>query len=332
MKRLFSVIALVALMAASAIAQAQPKPVLKYKADGKFKIMQLTDIHYKYGKSGSKKAIECMNAVLDAEQPDFVVITGDLIYGNGVEKAIEELTEPMVSRNIPFSITFGNHDHQFDRTLSQTYDQVQAMPLSVMPERGDVESPDYTVEIMTSDGARVANVLYCIDTHSGPRFKKVGRYDWIHPDQIMWYVDNSREYKAQNNGIPVPSLMFLHIPLMEWRDAEADEKCPLIGNKGEGIASADVNSGMFAALRGEGDIVGVFAGHDHDNDFATAYMDVLLAYGRYSGGNTVYNNLKPNGARVIELTEGKRDLRTWIRLSDGRVEQETSFPADYKRK
>ncbi|MDE7125526.1 MAG: metallophosphoesterase, partial [Muribaculaceae bacterium] len=132
--------------AVSIAAIAQPKPVLKYKADGNFKIVQLTDIHYKYGKSGSKRALECINAVLDSEQPDFVIITGDLVYGDDVEKAIDEMTAPITQRGIPFSITFGNHDHQFDRTLSEIYDQVQAMPLSVLPERGDVESPDYTGE------------------------------------------------------------------------------------------------------------------------------------------------------------------------------------------
>ena len=48
-------------------------------------------------------------------------------------------------------------------------------------------------------------------------------------------------------------------------------------------------------------------GHDHDDDYAVMWHGVLLAYGRYTGGDTVYNNL-PNGARVIELTEGENGL------------------------
>lgn len=48
--------------------------------------------------------------------------------------------------------------------------------------------------------------------------------------------------------------------------------------------------------------MGTFVGHDHNNDYAVMYKEVLLAYGRYSGGNTVYNNLA-NGARVIILQE-----------------------------
>ncbi len=331
-KRILLTLTILLAAMGTVLAQAQPKTVLKYKADGKFKIVQLTDIHYKFGKSGSKRALECINNVLDSEQPDFVILTGDLVYGNKVEDAIKEMTEPIISRNIPFGIIFGNHDHQFDRTLSEIYDQVQAMPLSIMPERGETASPDYTVELMSADGAKIANVFYCIDSHAGARQKNVGRYDWIHTDQVMWYLDNSRQYKEDNGGQSIPSLVFIHIPLLEYRYADSDEKAPQFGNKGEGISSPELNSGLFTAARDEGDVVGIFCGHDHDNDFATAYMDVLLAYGRYSGGDTVYNHLRPSGARVIELTEGSRDIHTWIRLSDGKVEQDTTFPADYKKK
>ena len=47
---------------------------------------------------------------------------------------------------------------------------------------------------------------------------------------------------------------------------------------------------------------------------------------RYSGCDTVYNDLKPSGARIIELTSGSRSFRSWIRLSDGRVIQDLRYP------
>jgi hypothetical protein len=48
--------------------------------------------------------------------------------------------------------------------------------------------------------------------------------------------------------------------------------------------------------------------------------------GRFTGGDNVYNNIKPNGARVIELTEGERSFRTWIRLRDGGVIHDIKYP------
>jgi hypothetical protein len=56
-----------------------------------------------------------------------------------------------------------------------------------------------------------------------------------------------------------------------------------------------------------------------------------MAYGRYTGGDTVYNNIpNGNGARVIELTEGARDFKTWIRIGGGKVLNELHYPNDIK--
>lgn len=320
---LFLFIAIALAMTASS----QSKPVLKFNADGKFKIVQFTDIHYKYGKDASKRALECINAVLDAEKPDFVIITGDLVYADSVEAAVRELTAPIVSRSIPFGTVFGNHDHQFDRTLSQTYDQIQSMPHCVMPERLGSESPDYTVEIMSgSHPEKVAQVLYCMDSHSTSKIPGTGKYDWLKLPQTAWYVDQSNMYADENNGQKVPSLMFMHIPVPEYKEAADDKKNVLCGKKGEKVCSPEINSGMFAAILGQKDVYGILSGHDHDNDFVANYRGILLAYGRYSGGDTVYNHLKPNGARVIELTESlPYALKTWLRLSDGTVVDTLDF-------
>jgi hypothetical protein len=45
----------------------------------------------------------------------------------------------------------------------------------------------------------------------------------------------------------------------------------------------------------------------------------------------VYNNLS-NGARVIEMTEGSTNFRTWIRLKDGEVINTVNYPSDFIKK
>ena len=62
------------------------------------------------------------------------------------------------------------------------------------------------------------------------------------------------------------------------------------------------------------------------NDYAVAYKEVLLAYGRYTGGNTVYNDLASNGARVIVLREGERKFDTYIRIANNEIESFVTFP------
>ena len=48
--------------------------------DGKFKIVQFTDLHYKLGNPASRQATDCLYEIVKAEQPDLVVLTGDVIY------------------------------------------------------------------------------------------------------------------------------------------------------------------------------------------------------------------------------------------------------------
>ena len=84
---------------------------------------------------------------------------------------------------------------------------------------------------------------------------------------------------------------------------------------------------MVAAMKEAGDVMGVFVGPDHDNDYAVMWKNILLAYGRYTGGNTVYNHL-PNGARIIVLYVGSRTFTSWIRQKDGIVDK-VSYPASF---
>ena len=92
----------------------------------------------------------------------------------------------------------------------------------------------------------------------------------------------------------------------------------------------NLNSGMFTAVKECGDVMGVFCGHDHDNDYSLMYYRVLLAHGRFSGGNTEYNHLR-NGARIIVLHEGQRNFDTYIRERGGQILYQTTYPDSYTK-
>jgi len=104
----------------------------------------------------------------------------------------------------------------------------------------------------------------------------------------------------------------------------------LKGNFGEEPCSPPVNSGMFVSMKEMGDIKAIICGHDHDNDYAMKWNDIFLMYGRFSGCDTVYNNLKPNGARIIELTQDDTSFRSWVRLYGGEITQDLKYPDDFR--
>lgn len=308
------------------IGQAFAQNTLRFKK-GLFKIVQITDLHYKLGVKASEQGLACVREMVQTEKPDLVVVTGDIIYSAPADSTLSVVLKTFAQLGVPFCMTFGNHDYDFKTPAVALYNQMQKTPNCVMPVLQG-KNTDYSLPILSSNGKRTAAVLYCIDTHNKPAIGGIGGYQWISHNQITWYRQRSMVYKQKNGGRPVPSLAFLHIPLPEFNYATDNTQCPMYGSRLERAYSPSINSGMFASIKEMGDIMGVFCGHDHDNDYAVSYFNVLLAHGRFSGGNTEYNHLT-RGARVIVLKEGKREFDTWIREVGGNVLYRTTYPKSY---
>ena len=308
------------------IGQAFAQNTLRFKK-GLFKIVQITDLHYKLGVKASEQGLACVREMVETEKPDLVVVTGDIIYSAPADSTLSVVLKTFAKLGVPFCMTFGNHDYDFKTPTVALYNQMQKTPNCVMLVLQG-KNTDYSLPILSSNGKRTAAVLYCIDTHNKPAIGGIGGYQWISHNQITWYRQRSMVYKQKNGGRPVPSLAFLHIPLPEFNYATDNTQCPMYGSRLEKAYSPSLNSGMFASIKEMGDIMGVFCGHDHDNDYAVSYFNVLLAHGRFSGGNTEYNHLK-RGARVIVLKEGKREFDTWIREVGGNVLYRTTYPKSY---
>ena len=71
------------------------KPVreFRYRSDGKFKILQLTDTHYVAGDKRSERALANVIEMLDTERPDLVIHTGDIIFGNPAARSAREILQ-----------------------------------------------------------------------------------------------------------------------------------------------------------------------------------------------------------------------------------------------
>jgi len=309
-------------------------PVLKFGSDKKFKIVQFTDVHWVPGNPNSNEAKECIIQVLDAEKPDLVIYTGDVIFGGPAAEALKEALEPTISRNIPFAITFGNHDDEHDMTRTQIYQYVKDMPGNLTSTVEGISGvSNFILSVKGNDGVKDAAVLYCFDSHSYSTLPDIKGYGWIKPDQIDWYIKESTRYTASNNGKPLPALAFFHIPLPEYNQAATTESAYLIGSRMEKACAPELNTGLFTAMLEAKDVMAMFVGHDHVNDYVAYWKGLLLCYGRFTGGNTVYNGLPGgNGGRIIELTEGQRGLKTWIRLKNNVLINPIDYPGDLVKK
>lgn len=162
------------------------KETLKFNQNRTFKIVQFTDVHYKYDDQvNSQVALDRMNEVLDIEKPEFVIFTGDVVVSNESFKGLDIVLDVCIKRNIPFAVVFGNHDDEYDHTRPELYDYIAKKKGSLMPTRISEVVPDYVLTVKSSkDKNKDAALLYCIDSHSYTQIKSVPGYDWIKFNQI----------------------------------------------------------------------------------------------------------------------------------------------------
>ena len=304
---------------------------LQFNAKGKFKIVQLTDVHYIHEDPRSEISLKNIDEVMKEEKPDLVMITGDVIYGKPARESLCDVLDRLSKYKVPFAVTFGNHDDEQGLSRRELLDILESYPMNLTATTVGLPGvSNYVLPVAGEDG-RTAAVLYCFDSHSYSRIKGIGGYDYIKAEQIAWYKEKSRDFTRANQDRPLPSLAFFHIALPEFHEAVRNENTGLVGTRKEPVCSPALNSGLFVAMKEMGDVTGVFVGHDHDNDYAAYWYGILLAYGRYSGGDTVYNNLSC-GARVIELTEGQTAFDTWIHLCDGQIQNKVTVPDYFLKK
>lgn len=327
MKRMiFCAVLLMVCMACSRQAEQQPAdPELRFNSNGKFKIAQFTDTHLGYDrKEVFDAAVKMMKNIIEQEKPDLVMLTGDIVTGNQMKEAFEHLLTPLDRMGIPFLYLMGNHEREGELPGWEMAEAVTSHPASLNTRlSGNLD--DVAIRVMSADGTRLKAVLYGMDSNDYSVVPDHWDYGWISHTQIDWYRTKSQAFTRANGNLPVPSYTFIHIPLTEY--AEADRDGHLTGLNNEGVFSAELNSGMLAAMEECADVHGVFCGHDHSNDFVSKLGAVAQVYGRCSG-----DGHPDRGARIIELTEGDYGFRTWIREHDGDVVQDYTYhyPVDYR--
>lgn len=285
--------------------------------DGAFVIAQFTDIHWAPQSEKCAQTAATIRSVLKTEQPDLAVLTGDIVTDTPPLDGWKAIIRLFEECKMPFIVTMGNHDAEF-LPKDSIYDLLMTSPYYAGTKGprdisgcGNCIVPVYG----SKQRDKVEALLYCIDSNDYHPNKFYGAYDWIHFDQIAWYRKESAAHTAANGGKPLPSLAFFHIPLCEQAPLTKDDKT--FGNALEGgVASSEINSGLFASLADMGDVMGAFNGHDHDNDYIGIFKGIALGYGRVSGWDA-YGDME-RGARIIRLYEGQFKFDSWITTAKGR--------------
>lgn len=303
---------------------------LQFPSSGELKILQLTDLHLNpHMLQENRKTYDNIDYLVRTERPDFIAVTGDVLWGAPAEDMLQHFLDVLDGYGIPYSIVYGNHDREQGIPLGKMSSMISEAQFSLNRVAGDDSLEDVRIPVLSSDGSGREMVgIFMMDSHDYTPITGVGRYATFSQEQVRWLREECEAASLRNGGVPVPSLAFFHIPLPEYRRLWDLKGFKVVGTRGEDVACSELNTGMFEAMRMTGNVLGCFCGHDHDNDYVANFCNIALGYGRYTGSNTVYNHLR-HGARVIVLHEGQRLFRSWIRETDGVVTHECSFDGNH---
>ena len=264
---------------------------MKFREDGTFHILHITDIQEI--PEVAEDTLTLMRRALDAAKPDLVVFTGDQLKGYSkkfrkkpgqVEKTINRIMEPVVSRGIPFAVTFGNHDEQSGMTND--------------------EQGTFAVGIRNFEETQTVMAVYLMDSRGDA---PGGGYQTLNPRQVFWYK-GARDTFEQEHGRLIPGIVFQHIPMPEYYRllkktdkktkgavrtyrTHANEYYVLdpekyrSGSFKEAVSIPDNNAREFESFREKGDIFAVYCGHDHRNSFVGNCGGLDLGYTPSCGFN-----------------------------------------------
>ncbi len=260
-----------------------------------FKLMQLTDLHWSKATDFARQEAY-LRSFIEMEEPDLIMITGDSVLAAD-EYVARRLYSFVSSFDIPFAVTYGNHDYQGSFSPSFMDELVTATPNSLTKIVDDEikGKTNFLIELHGEDG-EAAWRIYGLDSSSLMTVSSGYDYDYIDESQAAFYSSH------QEDG--VPNLVYFHIPLWEWGLAFDEDPEGLLGNIGEKATwtapegypgqedyypffPSKVHSPIFGAMK-EGGAKGVFVGHDHANDWVGNYDGVTLGYGVKTGRELYY--------------------------------------------
>ncbi len=289
------------------------------------RIAQFADLHFGDGKSSYHNTQEertkaYMAYVVETEQPDLIVCSGDQLMGASVAK-VKEFIALMDSFQTPWTFVWGNHDTESKvpgytkRELSAALTNAGSPYLLYADgyTEGGRENRygNFSISVLDATGQRLLGALTFLDT--GTFDYDANAYQQITQGQISWYRQEIDRLQAlyATEAATVPTIMFAHMPLPDfavaYRKAAAGEGAEFVieDNRTWGSGSIDTpHSPLFAAMVEKGSTKACFAGHYHVSKYQVRMDGILLGFGPQMG----FSHAGHDGPRSIYLYSVAEDF------------------------
>ena len=255
-----------------------------------------------------------MEKILNNEDPDLVVFTGDVVDPACAAKDFSyhftSALELIKNRKIPYMWTGGSNIDGLSRMKMHEIDYGYGMSLSYTGHLWDLHMETHKAPEQEKLGyftARVPIMDPNIQTEIMSIYTFDTSFDWclkdglpgescISTEAVDWFNDQQYLY---SHGHRYRDFIFLHKPIPEFMHLA--NRYEISGHKQQEINCSALNSGLFATAMDKKKTVWVNVGNDAYNDFSGRYHEeMMFSYARKSGFSGP-GNLK-RGARAFRLS------------------------------
>lgn len=263
-----------------------------------FKILQFTDLHlgkHKYTTQNSDIIIvKDILAMIKYEKPQLIVFTGDTIdgeYCTNAKSTFKNFFKKINNFKIPWAFVFGNHGETGNSSKEELMEACSTFKYC-LSEPGPLNIHgvgNFHIPIRDIKNQKIKFSLFFLDYGSN---NKKYHYDWIHKNQTKWLKKVNSKYNK------VPAYIFFHVPIAEFKQTKELYQGEHLENTGGTIHVTN----FFEKIVKEKNIISIFCGHDHYNNYCTKYKGINLCYGQNTGFD-FYNAKFPKnrGARIINI-------------------------------
>jgi hypothetical protein len=271
-----------------------------------------------WGPISDVKSVKVINTILDVENPDLVVLNGDLITGENTHLEnsthyLDQIVAPLVERGVYWASTYGNHDCQFNLSRKDLLERERTIYADYSMTKSMVNNPkagvtNYVLPVYgsKSSGGDTAPrlLLWFFDSGGGNQFQKkdskgatIPIPGLVDPSVANWFTATNAKLRSQY-GKTIPSLAFVHIPIyamaaFQQQGVDAHKEPGI--NDDDPLAPQAITNGTYTgkdipfmqSLTATAGLKAIFSGHDHGDDWCFKWTGVLAGMSVRGNGMAV---------------------------------------------
>nr|CAD1833418.1 unnamed protein product [Ananas comosus var. bracteatus] len=269
-------------------------------AGAAFKIAIFADLHYgenawtDWGPQQDANSDRVLSAVLDKENPDFVIYLGDVVTANNLPIPNASL---YWDRAISATRSRGSLGPQFSGTMMMRHSSghLTGFSSSGIPE---VRCPTANISSTGAEqcsfrGTPRIDLMNTEINNNGLSYSATGPRSFGRAFRITSHIYcQAKWFQAQSQIInpngKVPEIIFWHIPSIAFSkvapkpNSEIDKPC--VGSINlESVAPQDAEWGIMDILAKRPSVKAIFSGHNHGLDWCCPYQKLWLCFARHTG-------------------------------------------------